>query len=171
MNMLNNKSDIHVIQNENYLLKYLGLSIPVEILAMVIIVAVCCVISIRKLSIPNEALGESQITTVNRKAMITVLILSSLFIAFNSTTMGAAFYFIFNMNSTNDPAKYFDMILTIIRLAVLPINSALNPVVYIFRIEGLNIYTKQLFRRIIPARWRNEVTRNAAVELDRLPAT
>ena len=166
--LLNNSATLEVYNHAQYLNIFLLSMILLDILIMVVVVAVCCAISIRKLSTPNEDLGETQVSRINRKAMVTVLILSSLFIAFNSAMMATESYIRRNKEGTVSQYVVHAM-LVVFSNSLMPINSALNPVVYMLRIEGLNDYTKQIFRRVLPRGGRHE-REDIAIELDHVTA-
>ena len=133
-----------------------------EIIIIILIVLTACAISIKKLMAPNPTLGQKQITESNRKASYTVLSLSSVFVISNGL---ASILFIHKMatilpnidrNSefmeTNTSRLVYGMNLTtIIANSMFPLNSLLNPVIYMLRIESFRVYTRNLVRRLICA--------------------
>ena len=100
------------------------------------------VISARKLLKSKDEVGEGRITELNKKATITVLILSVLFCCFNLVYVSSVIIFLLRVDVPYTFHPFSSYI-------ALPLNSALNPIVYLIRKHGMRVYVKELWERVI----------------------
>ena len=127
--------------------------LPAEMCCIIIVSVVCSAVSIVKLSEIHRELGQNKITPTNRAATQTVLILTSLFILFNTS------YFAFQATITAEVMSVVDTIITCnidldtlatlhhatqIGFLVIPLNSALNPLVYVLRKKCFRAYVMDM---------------------------
>ena len=112
----------------------------VETAALILIVTVCCAVSIRKLSTPNQDIGEENISESKKKAAVTILILSALFVVINSLWLVIGLYYYFHAPTDNLMTRSYNALPTI--------NSAGNPIVYMVRMAGFRAYTSRILCRV-----------------------
>ena len=112
-----------------------------KIAMIVLVVVVSNSISVMKILRSRAEIGENyRLTDKNKQATITVVILSLLFFVFNTlwvTTLGAVFLCGAKLN------QYF---LSFAFWLGVPLNSALNPVVYLARKESMRRYLRGILR-------------------------
>ena len=113
----------------------------VELGILVLIVLISSAIAVKKLSKSVGALDADANTRRKRKAVITTVILCILFEVFNTMYILSGSYL---FESCETLKKLYPVI--VISLQMVPINSAINPLVYIVRTRKLRRYTLDLFR-------------------------
>ena len=124
----------------------------------VILVCIFNVVTILKLRSGDEAVHQADTAKRKRAATITVLILGLLFIVFNALWIALFIclsydVILINLNHNNDPVIVYleeiftskgDLITILLCLLIMPLNSALDPIVYMTRNSGMVAYRKQL---------------------------
>lgn len=126
-------------------LKFVGLLEMIMICVTVLVVGVNSGISIKTLSSSYSSLNESSRNDNSRKATIMILILSIVFVICNGLwsilwlTMAV-------FRTTKDKSEI--MIGLFLNLAVILLNSSLNPVVYIMRNSALNSYLTECWMNL-----------------------
>ena len=126
---------------DNRLLAYSRLAMPLMVLFTVLCATILAVYKLTRADLQGAT---ENVSRNNRKATWTVVILSALFLVFNSILLGVMFqHFI---------RKDFDDygIVTLIRTAfflVIPLNSSLNPIVYLTRISDMRQFFIQNFQK------------------------
>ena len=112
---------------------------------MVLVVAVCSGVTVKSLNSPNvevmESVGRDSFLK-NRRATITVLLLSLAFVSINGIWLSGFIYFYIDFLSMFAPEKAQAM--QFVTVAAMLINSILNPLIYMARNAELNHYTKQI---------------------------
>ena len=112
---------------------------------MVLVVAVCSGVTVKSLNSPNvevmESVGRDSFLK-NRRATITVLLLSLAFVSINGIWLSGFIYFYIDFLSIFAPEKAQAM--QFVTVAAMLINSILNPLIYMARNSELNHYTKQI---------------------------
>ena len=125
----------------------------------VVIVAVCSLITVKSLKVP--AIGEmpnvTQDGSQHRRATVTILILSLAFILINGGWIAALFAANGLLTSEileEDRSASGDVFLVIlfITIAIIPINSVVNPLIYIARNKTLNEYAKGIVSQVLRVR-------------------
>jgi len=128
---------------------------------MVLVVVVCCALTVRALNSPIvEIVGPGGLpdNSTNRRATVMVLLLSLVFIIINGTwiTIYLTLAFEFLAKSLEDTKEILDMLqnkerdiaVYTINLVMMSVTSLINPLIYIARNTGLNEYTRSSLRRI-----------------------
>ena len=113
-----------------YLLELQIFGIPI-----VILVTVCCIASAGKLLMPNPTLVEIEDNGARVKAATTVLLLGVQYVVCN--TVGLILYTIYGAHILHGDNLSYGLKLYFIGSISLALNSTLNPVVYIWRLEKL----------------------------------
>ena len=112
---------------------------------MVLVVAVCSGVTVKSLNSPNvvvmDSMGRENFLT-NKRATITVLLLSLAFVSINGIWLSGFLYFYIDFLSMFSPEK--GQAMQFITIAAMLINSILNPFIYMARNSELNHYTKQI---------------------------
>ena len=119
----------------------------VKTLLKVLVVVSATVVSLYKLTRKNMIQGGTEVTARNnKKATWTVVILSTLFIVFNVAFLAATAHILLNPFFEQKPVymrfAYLGMFIA------MPLNSAINPIVYLFRINEMRHFFVQSFRRM-----------------------
>ena len=134
------------------------------IVFMVVIVAVCSVVTVKSLKTP--AIGEipdvRQDGTRNRRATEMILILSLAFIIINGSWMttllvgNVKMFLATSQMSEEEILEYLDVnefaLVLFLSIAIIPINSIVNPLIYIARNTALNEYVKSILNKVVRAR-------------------
>ena len=124
-------------------------SMQIEIGCMIVVVLICTAVSTVKLNTADKNLGQANITDSNRRATVMVMILGGLFTTFNAIfTISSLVVYLSADWETCEGALvgYANIILVVaVYYVIIPLNSALNPIVYITRIEQLK---KHVLRRL-----------------------
>ena len=107
---------------------------------IIIVVVACNVASVVQLLRCEKDIGKESVSSTTKKATITVAILSGLFCFFN-----IAFAFFIGCNSFDECEPTDEHFKWFIRLMIIPLNSALNPVVYFIRKKNMRVYVKEVF--------------------------
>ena len=128
---------------------------------MVLVVVVCCALTVRALNSPIvEIVGPGGIpdNSTNRRATVMVLLLSLVFIIINGTwiTIYLTLAFEFLAKSLEDTEEISEMLqdrerdiaVYTMNLVMMPATSLINPLIYIARNTGLNEYTRSTLSRI-----------------------
>ena len=132
-----------------YVKQYLFYNIiPVlEMLVMIILVTTCSFISMKKLTTPDAALGVVNRNDSNNRAAMMVIILGGLFVLFNSVwacVRGTQCIqmMVLEWDDCEVVQHFFQttMLLFVVGSTFTPLNSALNPVVYMKRNTELRSY-------------------------------
>ena len=145
--------DLHfIVAKKPYIWKILAhvqLAESFNVLAMVIIVAVCSAVTAKSLSSPIVEVmepGGVVNNAQNRRATIMVLLLSLAFVVINSAwvVMFAQFYgqYLGQTLIGQDSG-----IMTLVTLTIMPANSVVNPLIYMFRNAELHDYTKTVLTK------------------------
>lgn len=108
----------------------------------------CCILTLSHLLRPDQNLGANRTTDTNRKAAHTTLILSLICNVLNVASIGCSVNI-----ATLDREKDEDTINSFIMAGFLnmqfvPLNSALNPIVYIVRTSALWERVRDIWRRV-----------------------
>lgn len=104
-----------------------------------VLVVVSNIFSVAKLKISQR--NRERVAGINKRATITVFILSILFCFFNVTFIATYYCFLLKIE-VNDTFFWIAMFLA------LPLNSASNPLVYILRKEHMRVYIRREFNRV-----------------------
>jgi len=137
-----------VSQNVEGLVFYLAPCIEISI--MVVVVAVSSAVGVLKLLKTDPALGGNQRNGPNSRAIVTVMILSLLFMVFNTVWVALRIVpwsqmedLLVPSGSCADWESYFAFFENVtLGYFIIPLNSAINPVVYMVRKEGLRRYVR-----------------------------
>ena len=98
---------------------------------------ICCILTLLQLFKPNENLGANRTTDTNRKAAHTTLILSFICNVLNLASIGCSAYII-GLEYFQDERLITNAVLAaFLNMQFVPVNSALNPIVYIVRTSAL----------------------------------
>ena len=116
---------------------------------MIIVVGVFSSVSIARLRFRDRTLlGRNRITQNNRRAAIMILILSCLFILFNSTWIILQQLLLHvGIDQSAQFPLHGRVIGIMITFILMPLNSAVNPLVYMGRNAALNGYMRTSLRR------------------------
>ena len=114
---------------------------------MVLVVAVCSVVTVKSLNSPIVEPGEVNNNSNNRRATIMVLSLSLAFILLNGIwlAISAYYYSVFLSSYSVKIANSMQLIV----VGMIMINSTINPLIYITRNSALNQYTKEFISTIL----------------------
>ena len=114
---------------------------------MVIVVAVCSVVTVKSLNSPIVEPGEVNNNSNNRRATIMVLLLSLAFVVLNGfwLAISAYYYSVFLSSYSVKIANAMQLIV----VGMIMINSTINPLIYITRNSALNQYTKEFILTIL----------------------
>ena len=113
----------------------------------IIVVAVCSGVTVKSLNSPIVEPGQVNNHSNNRRATIMVLLLSLAFVLINGICLAIAAYYHsellsrFSFNISNA--------MQLIGVAMMMINSTINPLIYIARNSALNQYTKEFLLTIL----------------------
>ena len=107
----------------------------------------CCVLTLLQLLKPNEDLGANRTTDTNRKAAHTTLILSFICNVLNVASIGCSAYIIGQEYVQDGNYIKEAMIATFLNMQFVPLNSSLNPIVYIVRTSALRQRVRDVWRR------------------------
>ena len=118
--------------------------IELIVLTLIFLLVVCSnTFSVARLKIVVKS--QENMAGINKRATITVFILSVLFCSFNVTFIVTYFCFVFKI--TIDQTVFW-----IAMWLALPLNSACNPLVYIWRKEHMRTYIRREWRRVTTRR-------------------
>ena len=107
----------------------------------------CCIFTLLELFKPNENLGANRTTDTNRKAAHTTLILSFICDVLNVASIGCSTYMV-RLEYVKDESYIRNALLaTFLNMQFVPLNSALNPIVYIMRTSALRERVRDMWRR------------------------
>ena len=145
--------DLHfIVAKKSYIWKILAhvqLAESFNVLAMVIIVAVCSAVTAKSLSSPIVEVmepGGVVNNAQNRRATIMILLLSLAFVVINGAwvVMFAQFYgqYLGQTLIGQDSG-----IMTLVTLTIMPANSVVNPLIYMSRNGELHDYTKTVLMK------------------------
>ena len=95
----------------------------------------------------KSRMGAERATDTNRRATVTVLILSTLFVTFNLLSL-----VVMAVGGPRGGAVPGILMDFAVRVGI-PMNSCLNPVVYLCRKEGMRVHVRGLWRRLLETRW------------------
>ena len=120
----------------------------------VVIVAVCSSMTVKSLKAP-AAIGEMpnvrQDGSQQRRATVMILILSLVFILINGGWIAALF--VANGQLTSEmPSGDVFLVVLFLTIAIIPINSIVNPLIYIARNTTLNEYAKGILTQVVRVR-------------------
>ena len=118
---------------------------------IIIVVVGSNIISAMKLLKNNEdELGARRITELNRKMTVTVLILSVLFCSLNLVylVLQVVVHVLFYLTLRRDIPANFWTVFEFAYLIAIPLNSALNPIVYFTRKRGMRVYVNELWQKV-----------------------
>ena len=124
----------------------------IVLLSIVILVSlVSSILSAWKLLNNQQQLGvaqdnednQSPRTNRNQKAVITILIVTILFCVLNSIFCIALFLFVYHQGDTDKMSTLLPLYQFSLWIA-LPLNSAINPIIYFIRRKDMREYTKDL---------------------------
>ena len=152
-----NKQDKNFANTLHAVLRYMGLLEMVLISVTVLVVGVSSGISIKSLRSSNESLNESSRNDNSRKASIMILTLSIVFVICNGTwsIIWLPLIIFRTETSTNEDEVFMGLF---INLAVILVNSSINPIVYMIKNSALNSYLGQCWmdlRRLLEEHHRN----------------
>ena len=99
---------------------------------MILVVVSATVVAVYKLTREDLQGAAGRVDTNNRKATLTVVILSTLFFVFNSILLGAEVV-IFDGKDARSTSKFVISFAFFGLLIAIPFNSAVNPIVYLVR--------------------------------------
>ena len=120
----------------------------------VVIVAVCSLITVKSLKVP--AIGEmpnvTQDGSQHRRATVTILILSLVFILINGGWIVALFLTNEELTFEEESSDDVLFVVFISTIAVIPMNSIINPLIYIARNAALNEYAKGILTKVVKVR-------------------
>ena len=142
--------DLHfIVANKPHIWEMLAtvqLTESFSVAAMVILVAVCSIITVKSLSSPIVEVmepGGVNNNVQNRRATIMVLLLSVAFVVINGAwvAMFAQFY---GQYLGQTLAGQDSGMMTLVTLTIMPVNSIVNPLIYMSRNAELHDYTKTL---------------------------
>ena len=117
---------------------------------MVLIVAICSGVTVRSLNFQLVEPGEVNIPNNrpnNRRATIMVLLLSLAFVLINGTWLAVSAYY-YSEFLSRFSIKIANA-MQLIGVAMMMINSTINPLIYIARNSALNQYTKEILLTIL----------------------
>ena len=118
-------------------LSLIGLSV------MIVIVGICCVICVYYLYLADRSLnGKRVISRTNRHATITIIIIAILFCTVNLAYLILNFIWIRIVHNYffKDASTYF--LNKYVTLVGIPLNSALNPIIYITRKNDMRLFVQ-----------------------------
>ena len=113
-----------------------------------IIGTTCCIFTLLELFKPNENLGTNRTTDTNRRAAHTTLILSSICNVLNVASIGCSAYITGQEYVKDDKFIRNAVLATFLNMQFVPLNSALNPIVYIVRTSALRERVKDMWRGV-----------------------
>ena len=116
----------------------------IELSLSILVVMGSNILSVAKLMRNKDETGEHGITEVNKKATITVFILSVLFCSFNLIFLMP----LITYTATGNLVESFQLFFAFIDYLAIPLNSALNPVVYFCRKQVMRDYVKELLQKL-----------------------
>ena len=115
-------------------------------LLVMLIVLCATIVAVYKLTRADLQGATENVSRNNRKATWTVVILSVLFLVFNSIVFGVTSYFFANHQSVVNEARLYSLMFYGLFLAI-PLNSSINPIVYLTRRSDMRKYLKQRFQK------------------------
>ena len=113
-----------------------------------IIGTTCCIFTLLELFKPNENLGTNRTTDTNRRAAHTTLILSSICNVLNVASIGCSAYITSQEYVKDDKFIRNAVLATFLNMQFVPLNSALNPIVYIVRTSALRERVRDMWRGV-----------------------
>ena len=113
-----------------------------------LIVVTCCILTTVQLLKPNEELGASRTSDTNRKAAYTALLLSLICVIFNMASVGCSAYIAAGKHKAQASFVKTAVLGSFLNMQFVPLNSALNPIVYIMRTSALRERVRDMWRRI-----------------------
>ena len=111
-------------------------------LLVMLIVLCATILAVYKLTKADLQGATENVSRNNRKATWTVVILSVLFLVFNSIVFGVTLYFFAIRLSVVNEARVYSLMFYGLFLAI-PLNSSINPIVYLTRRSDMRHYLKQ----------------------------
>ena len=118
---------------------------------IVMIVAVCCGLTVKSLHYPamtevTEESGNERSNSHNRRASIMIILLSFIFVFINGSWIATILVLNIEVIERVEQAKVVEM--TFITLILMPANSVANPLIYINRNSALKEYTRSYVMRL-----------------------
>ena len=113
-----------------------------------IIGTTCCIFTLLELFKPNQDLGTNRTTDTNRRAAHTTLILSSICNVLNVASIGCSAYITSQEYVKDDKFIRNAVLATFLNMQFVPLNSALNPIVYIVRTSALRERVRDMCRGV-----------------------
>ena len=111
-------------------------------LLVMLIVLCATILAVYKLTKADLQGATENVSRNNRKATWTVVILSVLFLVFNTIVFGVTLYFFANFRNVIYQARLYSLVFYGLFLAI-PLNSSINPIVYLTRRSDMRQYLKQ----------------------------
>lgn len=125
----------------------LGPYVRIAISLLVLLIVLCAmVVAVHKLTKKDIRAGE-RLSQNNKKATFTVVILSGLFFVFNSVFLGMCINLFSHGNILNNDTQALILIYIGLFIAV-PLNSSINPIIYLVRKRDMREFFVQNFRKI-----------------------
>ena len=112
-----------------------------------VIVVTCCILTTVQLLKPNEELGASRTSDTSRKAAYTALLLSMICVMFNMASVGCGAYIVAGKHNAQASFVKTAVLGSFLNMQFVPVNSALNPIVYIVRTSTLRERARDILRR------------------------
>ena len=134
---------VEVLQFGLFMLRY-----PRLLVSLMVLLTVLCatILAVYKLTRADLQGATENVSRNNRKATWTVVILSALFLLFNTILFGVIWFILTNPRSflldiQSQPLAFFGLFIAI------PLNSSINPIVYLTRRSDMRQFFKQEFRK------------------------
>ena len=130
---------------------YIQISEYILVILMVFVVMIFSGITVKSLNSPVDIglqPGGRGDNDQNRRATFMILLLSLAFVLTNGTWIGLFLWMYTEFLNREEPAGR-TKIMTFFTLAIMLLNSIINPLIYIARNSELRRYTKQLFMNIV----------------------
>ena len=126
-------------------LAYAYVRLLISLLVMLIVLC-ATILAVYKLTRADLQGATENVSRNNRKATWTVVILSVLFLLFNSVLFGVTSYIFANTLRVGYDTRVQSLIFYGLFLAI-PLNSSINPIVYLTRRSDMRHYLKQRYRK------------------------
>ena len=125
----------------------LGSSVRIAISLLVQLIVLCAmVVAVHKLTKKDIGGAGERLSQNNKKATFTVVILSGLFLVFNSVFLGLSINLFSHGNLNNDTQAL--ILITIGLFIAVPLNSSINPIIYLVRKRDMREFFVHNFRKI-----------------------
>ncbi|KAL5257911.1 hypothetical protein ACHWQZ_G012754 [Mnemiopsis leidyi] len=116
-------------------------------LLVMLTVLFATILAVHKLATADLQGAAEIVSRNNRKASWTVVILSVLFLVFNSILLGVTFFAFTDLAGIINDERYQSLTFYGLFLAI-PLNSSINPIVYLTRRSDMRQYFKQKFQNV-----------------------